>query len=83
MSAVLCLFVSASVTLDIAGISPIESSVVGAMVHNAVGVVPITDESHGSIANESWRTLMGEADASPDRDNLCEAQNTRPCEKAL
>ncbi len=52
-----------------------ESSIVGAMVHTTVGVVPITDESHGSIANESLRTLTGEADASPDRDNLCEAQN--------
>ena len=52
-----------------------ESPIVGATVHFGVGVVPITDESHGLIANESLRTLTGEADASPDRDNPCDAQN--------
>lgn len=52
-----------------------ESSIVGAMVHTAVGVVPITDESHGSIVNGSLRTLTGVEDTSPDHDNLREAQN--------
>ena len=52
-----------------------ESCIVGAMVHTAVGAVLIIDESHGSIANGSLRTLTVEADASPDRINLCEAQN--------
>lgn len=46
-----------------------ESPVGGAKFHFFVGEVLITDESHGSIASESLRTLTDEADVSPDCDS--------------